>query len=218
MAEGGVFTDLGEGADQDELGFFRQWAKNLKFKSDGKANPRGIATNVISGINPMAGLAASLPYRHIGDFLKDLLGIGPDNKLGVMDLGKEGSPSGVGGDASGMDVASVLGLLSTTPGVDESLGPISSFAQAQQGPSGIDLFTQLLNDAGYFSATGNPLDPSARTVAVGAGTDRSFDRFGGGRGPGAGLGGPGGGDLSQFFGGGGAGRTPTLSGGNLFLF
>ena len=69
-------------------------------------------------------------------------------------------------------------------------------------PTAMQLFTQLLNQQGYYSATGDPLDPRARTVAVGAGSDRSFDRYGGGFGPGFGRGGPGGVDMRQFFGGG----------------
>jgi hypothetical protein len=225
MPKDEAFEDLG-GTDRPSFNeILKQWAKNLKFKSDGKVNPRGVGTNVAMGINPAIGFASSIPFSLIGKALfgkegaiKDLLGIGPDNKFGVMDLGKEGgAPAGAGmssQDLSGADVATVLGLLPTTPGVDESLSAPSSFAQVQsqgQGPSAIEIYTKLLNDAGYFSATGDPLDPRARTVAVGAGTDRSFDRFGGGFGPGMGFGGPGGVNMGQFFGrgfgGGGGGAT-----------
>jgi hypothetical protein len=207
MPEDKIFE--GNGGDEkiniDDI--IKQWAKNLKFKSDGKANPRGIASNVVTGLNPAVGLASSIPFSLIFRSLfgsqgsiKDLLGIGPDNKFGVMDLGKEGVPEGGGGAEGVGDVASILGLLTSTPGVDESLGPPSTFAEAQ-GPSPLELYAKLLNDAGYFSASGDPLDPSQRNILVGAGSNRSFDPFGGGAGPGAGRGGPGQFDMRALFGG-----------------
>ena len=224
-----VFEELG-GVDRP-LSFndlIRQMADNLKIrtgeKGDKHFNPRGLSTSLVSGFGgPGLGLLSALPFSLMGKALKDILGFGKDNKFGVMDVfsnkltaagdtaaGDTAAPAGVGDEAlssllfsdgselsgqfSSQDNAALMAA-SGLPTDTLKIGPDST------QPSAVDLFTQLLAAQGFQSATGDPLNPNARTVAVGGGTNRSFDPFGGGAGPGAGRGGPGGTNFRDFFGG-----------------
>ena len=168
-----VFEDLGGDTRQSLEGFWKQWAKNFRVrageKGDKKFNPRGLGTQLATGLGgPGIGLASSIPFAMLAKNLlgkkgsiADLLGIGKDTKFGVFDTGpnadKGGEPlsgqfteggSPLSGqfssqDGSNADIMAALGLPTDTLSLTSKASPLG----------GVDLSKILFDSAVAGQAT-----------------------------------------------------------------